>query len=222
VLSNHDRPRIVGRVGADQARIAAMLLLTLRGTPTVYYGDEIGMPQVPIPPDRVRDPFEKNVPGIGVGRDGARTPMQWDGSRHAGFSEVEPWLPLAADAASENVANQLADATSMLNLYRRLIALRRARPALATGSYKPIVAQGDLLLYVREQGTDRVLVALNLGPDATAVDFTATRFQGQVLLSSFADRDGEKLAGSIDLRGDEGLVIELPANVLTPETAGSA
>jgi alpha-glucosidase len=216
VLGNHDRPRIASRVGPAQARIAATLLLTLRGTPTVYYGDEIGIPQVPIAPDQVRDPFEKNVPGIGVGRDGARTPMQWDGTRFAGFSDTTPWLPLAPDATSENVANQQAESTSMLNLHRRLIALRRTRPALTAGSYKPVVAQGDLLLYVRELGADRVLVALNLGSDATSVDFTSIHFRGRVLVSSFADRDGEVLTGSIDLRGDEGLVIELRPDVHTP------
>src|SRR3954453_3090027 len=88
VLGNHDRPRVASRVGSAQARVAAMLLLTLRGTPTIYYGDEIGMPQVPIPPDRIQDPLEKNVPGIGVGRDGARTPMQWEAREHAGFSSA--------------------------------------------------------------------------------------------------------------------------------------
>ena len=94
VLGNHDRPRVASRVGHDQARVAAMLLLTLRGTPTLYYGDEIGMRQVAIAPDQVRDPFEKNVPDIGVGRDGCRTPMQWDATRYAGFSTSTPWLPL--------------------------------------------------------------------------------------------------------------------------------
>ena len=87
MLGNHDKPRIASRIGRDQARIAAMLLLTLRGTPTIYYGDEIGMTQVAIPPERVQDPFEKNVPGIGVGRDGCRTPMQWTAGRNAGFSD---------------------------------------------------------------------------------------------------------------------------------------
>jgi alpha-glucosidase len=95
VLGNHDRPRIASRVGKGQTAVAAMLLLTLRGTPTIYYGDELGMRQVDIPRDRVRDPFERNVPGIGVGRDGCRTPMQWDASENAGFSKVNPWLPMA-------------------------------------------------------------------------------------------------------------------------------
>jgi alpha-glucosidase len=86
VLGNHDRPRIAARVGSAQARIAAMLLLTLRGTPTIYYGDEIGLEQAPIPPGRIRDPLARNVPGLNLGRDGARTPMQWSAKLNAGFS----------------------------------------------------------------------------------------------------------------------------------------
>ena len=136
VLGNHDRPRVASRVGREQARVAAMLLLTLRGTPTLYYGDEIGMHQVAIAPDQVRDPFEKNVPGIGVGRDGCRTPMQWDATAGAGFSTAKPWLPLADDYTHENVANLDADASSILSLYKALIALRRKLPQLVTGAYR--------------------------------------------------------------------------------------
>ena len=150
VLGNHDRPRVASRVGREQARVAAMLLLTLRGTPTLYYGDEIGMHQVAIAPDQVRDPFEKNVPGIGVGRDGCRTPMQWDATAGAGFSNAKPWLPLAGDYTHENVANLDADAGSILNLYKALIALRRKLPQLVTGAYQPVAAQGDILLYRRD------------------------------------------------------------------------
>ncbi len=130
VLGNHDRPRVASRVGQAQARVAAMLLLTLRGTPTLYYGDEIGMRQVAIAPDQVRDPFEKNVPGIGVGRDGCRTPMQWDATPNAGFSTSTPWLPLAGDFAHENVINLDADAHSILSLYKALIKLRKQLPQL--------------------------------------------------------------------------------------------
>src|SRR5262249_51413371 len=144
VLGNHDKPRLASRIGSEQARVAAMLLLTLRGTPTLYYGDEIGMPQAAIAPEDVRDPFEKNVPGIGVGRDGCRTPMQWDASSYAGFSDVAPWLPLANGHRLENVVNLDADTKSILSLYRLLIALRRKRPELASGIYEPLVAEGDL------------------------------------------------------------------------------
>ena len=106
-----------------------MLLLTLRGTPTLYYGDEIGMHQVAIAPDQVRDPFEKNVPGIGVGRDGCRTPMQWDATPHAGFSTAKPWLPLADDFVHENVVTLEPTRRSILNFYKALIALPEAPSA---------------------------------------------------------------------------------------------
>jgi alpha-glucosidase len=210
VLGNHDRPRIASRIGREQARIAAMLLLTLRGTPTIYYGDEIGMVQVPIAPERVRDPLEKNIPGLGLGRDEARTPMQWDAGPYGGFSAADPWLPLAADFRSENVENAGRDATSIYNLCRRLIAARRAQPALTLGSYHPIVAQGDLLLYTREHEADRVLVALNLGADPASVDFPQP-LHGSVLVSSVADREHEAITGGIELRPHEGLVIALHA-----------
>jgi alpha-glucosidase len=210
VLGNHDRPRIASRIGRDQARIAAILLLTLRGTPTIYYGDEIGMTQVTIPPERVQDPFEKNVPGIGVGRDGCRTPMQWSAARGAGFSTGEPWLPFATDFRSENVESQSADPASLLNLHRRLIALRRARPALTGGAYRSLAAQGDLLLYRREGANDQVTVALNLGIEPLTVRLESMLPDARILLSSNDDRDGEPIAREINLRANEGLIIGVP------------
>jgi alpha-glucosidase len=209
VLGNHDRPRLASRIGREQARIAAMLLLTLHGTPTIYYGEEIGMKEVAIPPDRVRDPFEKNVPGIGVGRDGCRTPMQWSAARNAGFSAGEPWLPVGPDFRSRNVENQRADPTSILNLYRGLLALRRAHPALVAGRYHPVAAQGDLLLYRREHEEDRILVALNMGGVPTNVRPRTMSLRGRILLSSHADRNGETVDGELDLRGNEGVIIGL-------------
>src|SRR5262249_17363476 len=163
VLGNHDRPRIASRIGREQARVAAMLLLTLRGTPTLYYGDEIGMVDVPIPAERVEDPFEKNMPGLGLGRDPARTPMQWNARAYAGFSEREPWLPVAPDSAQVNVEAQEADGTSMLALYRELLELRRVHRSLAVGDYQPVAASGDLLAYLRRTEEEVFLVALNLG-----------------------------------------------------------
>jgi alpha-glucosidase len=209
VLGNHDRPRIASRVGREQARLAAMLLLTLRGTPTIYYGDEIGMLQVPIAPAQVQDPFEKRVPGIGVGRDGCRTPMQWDATSNAGFSIAPPWLPVADDFRHENVENQRRDPTSMLNLYRRLIALRRARNALTIGSYRPIKAAEEVLIFVREAGQDRVLVALNMGNEPVAASFASTGTAGTLLLSSYLDRTNERIRNAFDLRPSEGVMIDL-------------
>jgi alpha-glucosidase len=214
VLGNHDVARIAGRVGPAQARIAAMLLLTLRGTPTIYNGDEIGMTQVPIAPDRVRDPFERNVPGIGCGRDGARTPMQWDATPHAGFSTAEPWLPVADGFDHDNVQRERTDPASIYHLYRRLIALRRRSPSLQIGDYVPIVASGDLLVYVRRHASERTLVALNLGRGDAVVTFPGLR--GDIVLTSAADRDRAAAGRDITLRGDEGVVLTLAADVVVP------
>jgi alpha-glucosidase len=207
VLGNHDRPRVASRVGHEQARVAAMLLLTLRGTPTLYYGDEIGMRQVAIAPDQVRDPFEKNVPGIGVGRDGCRTPMQWNATLNAGFSIGTPWLPLSDEFRHENVVNLDADARSILSLYKALIRLRKKWPQLVSGAYVPIAAQGDLLLYRRQDESAAVVIALNLGADPLSIASDAIGLDGEILLTTFLDRYGEKIRHTLDLRGNEGVII---------------
>jgi alpha-glucosidase len=209
VLGNHDKPRIASRVGTEQARIAAMLLLTLRGTPTIYYGDEIGMQQVAIQPEQVRDPFEKNVSGLGLGRDGCRTPMQWNGSRYGGFSDVEPWLPLPERSEGDNIEEQRQRSTSIYQLHRELIALRRARPALVSGAYRPIGASGDLLMFLRETPDDRLLIALNLGEEPTTATSSLPPINGRLLLSSHLDRAGEPVRVNLNLRGNEGAVVEL-------------
>jgi alpha-glucosidase len=206
VLGNHDRARIASRVGRAQARVAAVLLLTLRGTPTLYYGDEIGMTDVPIPPDQVRDPFELNVPGMGLGRDPERTPMQWSAAPGAGFTTGAPWLPVAADYRVTNVETQRCDPESMLALHQRLLALRRAEPALALGTYTPVDAEGDVLAYLREHAGSRFLVALNLGPSPASLAFDGA---GEVALSTHPDARDAPVRGRVALRGDEGVVVRL-------------
>ena len=167
------------------------------------------MQNVSLRPDQVRDPFERNVPGLGLGRDGCRTPMQWDASRYAGFSDIEPWLPLPDPSERENVETQRRDGASLLQLYRRLIELRRTRPALLFGAYRPIAASGDLLMFVREFAGERLLIALNLGGEATTATVTSGPIVGRWALSSHLDRGGEAVCGSIDLRPHEGAVIEV-------------
>jgi alpha-glucosidase len=212
VLGNHDNPRIASRVGRAQARVAAMLLLTLRGTPTLYYGDEIGMHDVALLPEQVRDPFEKNVPGLGLGRDPERTPMQWDGGPNAGFTTGTPWLPVAGDAGFANVASQRDNPISMLTLYRRLIHLRRAEPALAVGSYEGLPAAEPLIAYRRRQGKRVYLVVLNLGSQPQSYRPGQT-VGGHVATSTHLDREGEPVQETLDLRGDEGVIVELPRTV---------
>src|SRR6202012_5686931 len=135
VIGNHDQPRITSRVGGQQAKIAAMLLLTLRGTPTIYYGDEMAMRDVPIPPDEVPDPQGLNMPGKNLSRDPQRTPRQWDDTANAGFTQGEPWLRLARSFIRRNVQTQRTDNHSPLTLYKKLIALRQDEPSLKTGAY---------------------------------------------------------------------------------------
>jgi alpha-glucosidase len=202
VLGNHDKPRLASRIGPAQARIAAMLLLTLRGTPTIYQGEEIGMTNVPIPAARVRDRWEFNVPGLGLGRDPERTPMQWDASPHAGFSASEPWLPVASDYRSVNVAAQVMDRKSMLSLYRALIALRRSEPALTIGSYRTVSATGRVLMYERRQDAGVLRIALNMSSESEEVEL-----RGRILVSASRDREGMQLHGRVNLPANEGLVI---------------
>jgi alpha-glucosidase len=139
VLGNHDRPRVATRTG--QARAAAFLLLTLRGTPTLYYGDELGMRDVAIAPERRVDPW------VFGNRDPVRTPMQWDAE--GSFTTGEPWLPFAPDHATVNVEAQREDPSSLLSLYRGLLALRRSEPDLVGGAYRTLEAGDEVLRFAR-------------------------------------------------------------------------
>ncbi|HEY3783787.1 MAG TPA: alpha-amylase family glycosyl hydrolase [Steroidobacteraceae bacterium] len=208
VLGNHDNPRIASRAGMAQARVAAMLLLTLRGTPTMYYGDELGMTNTPIPADRIRDPLEKNVPGLGLGRDPARTPMQWTSGEHAGFSVAEPWLPLSNDYSVVNAQVEETDQRSILWLYRKLLQLRRSHPALREGRYEPLTMTDDLLAYIRRSPAEALLIALNLGTSPMSLQLPSLG-TGRVVLSTYLDRDGASLVSDLALRANEGVIVAL-------------
>jgi len=209
VLGNHDKPRIASRAGAAQARVAAMLLLTLRGTPTLYYGDEIGMRDVPIPSDQLQDPFEKNVPGLGLGRDPVRTPMQWSGAAGAGFTAGKPWLPLDHNFRNLNVETLRNQSTSILTLYRRLVELRRSEPALSIGDYAALPSGDDLMAYMRKAGERRLLIVLNFGSQGRSFDLAGLQAQAVLLLSTHLDRAREALGNELRLRADEGVIAEL-------------
>ena len=205
VLGNHDRSRIASRIGAAQARVAAVLLCTLRGTPTLYYGDELGMPDVPIPPEAVRDPYEKNVPGLGLGRDPARTPMLWSSGPGAGFSAATPWLPLSSDHAQRNVEVQRDDPASMLGLYRALLSLRRARPSLSLGSYAELDTGARVLGYARELHGVRDVVLLNIGSEHERITLPGLA-SASVLISTHLNRSDRVFDGA--LLPDEALVLD--------------
>lgn len=204
VLGNHDQRRVAGRLGEAQARIAAMLLLTLRGTPTLYYGDELGIGDVVIPKNRQCDPWGRNEAAFNVSRDPARTPMQWDNTPYAGFSTHEPWLPLTEDHRTRNVMTLRRDAHSILSLYRNLLMLRRRFKALHMGDWRRLDAPEKILAYERRHDGERIFVALNFGDVAAHVPLPEN---GRLLLSTQGDRTDENITGAIRLRPDEGVMI---------------
>lgn len=209
VLGNHDQHRVVTRLGLDQARVAAMLLLTLRGTPTMYYADELGLPDAVVPPDRIQDPLEKRQPSQGFGRDPERSPMPWDQTENAGFSAGIPWLPLVENWRALNVESQRSDSASMLSLYRQLIALRRSEPALELGDYLGLGATGSVLAYLRQLGDSRFLVVLNLGSTRAEFAPDRLRIEGEIVITTQGTRAGERIAGLVRLSSREGVVIRL-------------
>ncbi|GAB3813594.1 alpha-amylase family glycosyl hydrolase [Pontibacter rugosus] len=208
VIGNHDQPRITSRLGLSQAKVAAMLLLTLKGTPTLYYGDELGMRDVPIPPDEVQDPQGLNMPDKDLSRDPARTPMQWDKSENAGFTEAKPWLRLPYDYKRVNVEVQQQEPYSMLSFYKRLIQLRQQEP-LHIGDYAPVHAHASLLSFTRKYENKEFLVLLNLSHKPCILKSDKHSYKGNIVLATDLDREGDTVEGNITLYGDEGILVEL-------------
>ena len=202
VLGNHDRSRVATRLGPAQARVAAMLLLTLRGTPTLYMGEELGMVDTPIPPDRIRDPAELREPGQGLGRDPERTPFPWDESANHGFTTGTPWLPLG-DTTPRSV--QTDDPTSMFSLHRRLLDLRRRHPALALGELSVASAQGGVLRYRRTLNGSRFEIVLNTGG---AVAETVMDSGGTVVADTHEPGERPIEPGLLHLKPDQGVLIQ--------------
>jgi alpha-glucosidase len=207
VLGNHDQKRLASRIGAAQARVAAVLLLTLRGTPTMYYGDELGMLDARIGPADVQDPAEKNQPGLGLGRDPERSPMLWENGENAGFTAagVKTWLPLVWDWPKFTVETETFDGRSMLALYRRLLELRRLIVSLHAGAVTDVKADEGVLSYARVSGDDRIEVYLNFGDEVRWVECGA----GRVLVSSLMDVEKPVVSGWMSLRANEGVVVEV-------------
>ena len=203
-LGNHDEIRLATRLPEGHHRLAALLLLTLRGTPFIYYGDELGMRQVTIEGDDAQDPWGFNVDHLS--RDGCRTPMRWSPSPNGGFTVdgVSPWLPMGDNLLEINVEAELPDPSSTLNLYRRLIELRKNSVALRRGSYRGI--DGDLagvLGYRREARGEALSVFLNLGQVPTVVDSG----RGLVVLSTLDPHRNDRVETAVTLGAGEGLIV---------------
>ena len=200
--SNHDVERFPSRwADGDEgrARVALLMLLTLRGTPVLYYGDELLLPNVEVPDEALRDPVAATV-GPEHGRDGERTPMPWEPGPAYGFTTGEPWLP-TGDRDGLTVAEQRVDPGSALSLARDLIALRRSREDLVSGGYATIPSPPATWAWRRGERTG---VALNLGDGPADVEVAGT-----VLLGTRRERDGERVDGTLTLEPGEGVVLEL-------------
>jgi alpha-glucosidase len=191
-LNNHDHSRTATRYGRARARVAAVLVLTLRGTPFLFHGEELGLTDGAVPAEAIVDVD---------GRDPERVPIPWEAGPGTGFTTGRPWLPPHPDADRLAVAVQEGDPASALELYRAMLALRRATPALQRGSYRSVHAAPDVFAYIREHQGERILVALNFAPfprplprDAEGADI--------VVSTQREPRAGE-------LAGDEARVLDL-------------
>lgn len=215
VLGNHDQHRIASRVGRPQSRIAHILLLTLRGTPTIYYGDEIAMVNVHIPQDKLHDPTALNQPELAhiLGRDPERTPMQWDASPNSGFSRhtVETWLPIAPDYTIHNTSSEDKNPTSMLNLFKALTTLRRNEPALHAGGYRAVETDvEDIFSYLRSSHeTDDFLIILNFGDGQHSLDLSSIASKANIAVASDMQRSGNVDLSAVEIHANEGLVLRL-------------
>jgi alpha-glucosidase len=210
VLGNHDQHRLISRLGLSQAKVAAMLLLTLHGTPTIYYGDEIGMADVAIPPEEILDPQGLNMPGKNLSRDPQRTPMQWNNGKYAGFSETRPWLRIETNYAKNNVESQKEDPLSVLAFYKRLIKLRQQEMSLMIGRYTPVFTDQQIIAFTRSTANaDSFLIVLNLNHHPCYFNPPHFNFKGKVVVATSLEWEGKDIDTVINLAGDEAMIIRL-------------
>ncbi len=210
VLGNHDQYRVASRLGHPRARLSAMLQFCLRGMSFIYYGDELGMENGQIPPELVQDPFEKNVPGFGLGRDPQRTPMQWNGTQFAGFSVHQPWLPINENHQHVNVEIENKDSRSMLSLYKFLINYRQASRALRQGGYEPFETSHDqLLAFYRVFENEKLFAIFNFSDQPQTI--TLPIGAATIVCTTYLDRpEGEAINGNNFLiRAHEGYLLKM-------------
>ncbi len=215
VLNNHDNPRSATRYGRgeddERLKVAAALLLTIRGTPFLYQGEEIGMRDIKLKGSEIQDSAGKRYFPLYKGRDGCRAPMQWDSSEFSGFSPVTPWLKVHPDHVARNVENQLQDANSLLHFYRKLLAVRKNSPALRRGMFQTITFEPKrLVAYLRQDASETMLVALNFGRRKVRLalgEDLAHRDWELVLSSKLRTESGVK-GGWLPLAGEEVCILK--------------
>ncbi len=208
VLGNHDVHRVATRVGEGQARLVAMLLLTLRGTPTIYNGDEIGMINGDITEADIQDPQGKRL-GIHMTRDYSRTPTQWDDSDLAGFSPegtASTWLPITSDYKERNIKAQMSDENSLWTLHQELIAFRKTSPALLSGVYQSFDSPEDTFIYSRQHDDEHLIIALNFNNQEKSI---ALPLQGEMVMCTHNNSNVVSSDGVVTLEGNQGIVIRV-------------
>ena len=212
VLNNHDTRRYASRFGLgeddERLKVAAALLLTLRGTPFLYYGEEIGMRDIRLKRGEILDPVGKRYWPIYKGRDGCRAPMQWNTDTNSGFSSVKPWLPVNPDFPQRNVETQSRDYRSLLHFYRQLLAFRSTQPALISGDFQPLkMKSSHVLSYKRVHADQTILVFLNF--EGKPQQITLPENEGTYLIGlSSIKRKPEQVGGSpLKLRANEVLIL---------------
>jgi alpha-glucosidase len=218
VLSNHDQARGISRYGMGEtaekkARVAAVMQLTLRGTPFIYYGEEIGMRSRIINRKDIVDPLGKKYWPFFPGRDPARTPMQWTRGPNAGFTAGKVWLPVCDDYPAVNVENQADDRYSLLCLYKDLIRIRKGKKALYEGEYKPVlIGLPGIYAYYRIHGKEKIFVALNFTGKRKKI-YQRDRGQWSVLFSTHRHKRSFETDLSFQLMPYEASVFEFKGDL---------
>lgn len=211
VLGNHDRKRAASRLKSrKKARLAAIITLTLKGMPFIYYGEEIGMSNVPVKKDQQKDLWGRQVPGLDLGRDGQRTPMQWTAGKYAGFSQIKPWLPIARNYKQFNVKIELKEHKSMLNMYKKIIWFRKNSPALQNGIYYPLnTGNKNIFAYIREAPEQKILIIINFSGQKQKISLPFAK--SKLVCSSFLSRKPGQILNlnNIYLKSYQGLIFEL-------------
>lgn len=214
-LNNHDSSRSASRFRCgkedDRLKVAAALTMTLRGTPYIYYGEEIGMRNIHVPRRFIQDAVGEKYWPIFDGRDKNRSPMQWDATPHAGFTNGKPWLPVHPEYEQRNVEAQRKNPQSLFNFYKQLIKVRKDLPALRTGMFQPLTYDPRrLLAYLRQSPDQTVLVALNFSRRKVRLALGADLRQKGWRLALSSHRDempGFETGGYLSLAGDEVMIL---------------
>lgn len=215
-FSNHDQDRCFSKYdslgrGDKRARVFALMLLTLRGTPFIYYGEEIGMKNAKLARHQLKDPVGKKWHPVYKGRDGARTPMQWEDKPGAGFTTGEPWLPIGPEVNIRNAAVQENDPDSLLSFYKKLIWLRKELPALQTGSYRSLEkgVPSECYLYLRESDDDRLMVAINFSDIKKTIPLTVKDKTFDILISTDPARKENTTGNELVLEPHEACLLRV-------------